>query len=238
MGGADSEITDATTDVALEIAWFEPIGIAQTVEPHSGCAPRPRPASSAASIRTSPIAPSPGSSSCSRETCPDSSSHDAVDARSDHLAAGAAGDPVGSARSTRILGTSIPADEIVELIEPDRLRGARAAGDGVLTVDLPSWRPDSTAEIDVVEEVARHYGYERSASGAEVDHPRPASAPQQRRRVLREVLLGLGLDEAMPNPFLARRSRRGRPRRRRRCASPTRWSPTRACCAPRCGPAC
>ncbi len=30
MGGLDSEISDATTTIALEIAWFEPIGIAKT----------------------------------------------------------------------------------------------------------------------------------------------------------------------------------------------------------------
>ena len=28
MGGADSEIADGTTTVALEVAWFEPLGIA------------------------------------------------------------------------------------------------------------------------------------------------------------------------------------------------------------------
>ena len=31
MGGADTEISDATTAVALEIAWFEPVGIGQSV---------------------------------------------------------------------------------------------------------------------------------------------------------------------------------------------------------------
>ena len=30
MGGLDSEISEATTTIALEIAWFEPIGIAKT----------------------------------------------------------------------------------------------------------------------------------------------------------------------------------------------------------------
>ena len=40
----------------------------------------------------------------------------------------------------------------------DRLRVGEQA-DGVSTVALPSWRPDCTAEVDVIEEVARHYGY-------------------------------------------------------------------------------
>ena len=40
--------------------------------------------------------------------------------------------------------------------------GYTVSGDGdTRRVALPSWRPDSEAEIDVVEEVARHYGYDR-----------------------------------------------------------------------------
>ena len=71
---------------------------------------------------------------------------------------------------------------------------------------LPTWRLDSTAEIDVVEEVARHYGYERLGKTVpkSVVHG-GLSVRQQRRRLAREVLLGLGISEAMPNPFLASR---------------------------------
>src|SRR5690606_3048954 len=34
MGGADSEISEATTDVLLEMAWFEPIGIVRSSRRH------------------------------------------------------------------------------------------------------------------------------------------------------------------------------------------------------------
>ena len=34
MGGLDSEISDDTTTVALEMAWFSLVGIGQTVDPH------------------------------------------------------------------------------------------------------------------------------------------------------------------------------------------------------------
>ena len=72
------------------------------------------------------------------------------------------------------------------------------------TVALPTWRPDSTEEIDVVEEVARLYGYDRVGKRlpTATTHGR-LSVVQQRRRRLRDVLLGLGITEAMPNPFLA-----------------------------------
>ena len=72
------------------------------------------------------------------------------------------------------------------------------------TVSIPSWRPDSAEEIDVIEEVARHYGYDRIGKALPISslHGR-LSVRQQRRRLLRQVLLGLGITEAMPNPFLA-----------------------------------
>ena len=77
-------------------------------------------------------------------------------------------------------------------------------GGDVRTVAIPSWRPDSAEEIDVIEEVARMYGYDRIGQVVPTStlHGR-LSVPQQRRRQLRAVLLGLGITEAMPNPFLA-----------------------------------
>ena len=102
----------------------------------------------------------------------------------------------------RILGTALRADEL----PASSIRSAtRCPGDGdTRRVALPSWRPDSEAEIDVVEEVARHYGYERIGKTVpkSIVHGR-LSATQHRRRQLRDVLLGLGISEAMPNPFLA-----------------------------------
>ena len=69
---------------------------------------------------------------------------------------------------------------------------------------IPSFRPDVETETDVAEEVARHYGYGKL--GRTVPRsPEPGRlTPMQRlRRDLRRVLVGAGLSEAMPNPFLA-----------------------------------
>ncbi|MFM8505702.1 MAG: hypothetical protein ACKOBB_11800, partial [Acidimicrobiaceae bacterium] len=69
---------------------------------------------------------------------------------------------------------------------------------------MPSWRPDCETEIDLVEEVARHYGYENLGKIVPQSTMHGRLSPlQQRRRDIREVVLSMGLSEAMPNPFLA-----------------------------------
>ena len=58
--------------------------------------------------------------------------------------------------------------------------------------------------MDIIEEIARHFGYDnigKTVPNSTV-HGRLSNL-QQRRRTLRRVLVGLGLDEAMPSPFLA-----------------------------------
>jgi phenylalanyl-tRNA synthetase beta chain len=59
-------------------------------------------------------------------------------------------------------------------------------------------------ETDVIEEIARHHGYSRIPRRMPRSSRTGALTPrQQDRRVIRQVLVGLGLDEAMPLPFLA-----------------------------------
>ena len=69
---------------------------------------------------------------------------------------------------------------------------------------VPSWRPDCTLEIDIVEEIARLYGYDNlGTSIPKSTLPGSLTPIQHRRRSLRDVLHGLGVNEAMPHPFLA-----------------------------------
>ena len=72
--------------------------------------------------------------------------------------------------------------------------------------------------------------------------PRPTPARSRRassdRRLLRQVMVGLGLAEAMPLPLLGPGDLPGPGWPRTPSRSPTRWPPRRACCARRCGRAC
>ena len=205
MGGADTEIDAATTDVLLEMAWFLPIAIAKTS--------RRLRLRSEASARfekgTDPEAIELAHARFAELLAPSGARLEAgmVDVRGELPAR----EPirVRTARLNRLLGTELTANEVTELLTPigfasdtvDGLDGASAAD---VEVTVPSWRYDSSTEIDVVEEVARHYGYSRIGRSVPTSaHTGRLSDRQHERRRLRSLLVGRGLSEAMPLPFLA-----------------------------------
>ncbi|MEY4339486.1 MAG: phenylalanyl-tRNA synthetase beta chain, partial [Actinomycetota bacterium] len=136
-----------------------------------------------------------------RLTCPDLVVHQGmVDARTDHLPATRTIE-LRPGRVGQLLGTDFSASRITELLAP--IGFVCTATGSHLSVQVPTWRPDCTLEIDLIEEVARLHGY--AALGKTVPKstvPGGLSPVQQRRRRLRQVLLGLGASEAMPHPFL------------------------------------
>jgi phenylalanyl-tRNA synthetase beta chain len=74
----------------------------------------------------------------------------------------------------------------------------------VALVSSPTWRPDVSFEEALIEEVARHYGYEAiprtlpSASG----NGGGLTRKQRERRLIRDILCGLSVNEAMTSPLL------------------------------------
>lgn len=203
MGGLDSEISDSTTTVALEMAWFEMAPIGSTVTRTGLRSEASQRFERGVDPHGMPLAVARFAELLG-ETCPHLTVHaGAVDERSDdHLPARERRVDVRIANVNRILGTALTADDLPGLLDPI---GYTVSGSGdTRTVALPTWRLDSSAEIDVIEEVARHYGYDRL--GAKVPKSIESgglTSRQQRRRTIRNLLLGLGISEAMPNPFLA-----------------------------------
>jgi phenylalanyl-tRNA synthetase beta chain len=200
MGGQNTEISDDTTVIALETAWFEPLGIMKSVQ-------RTGLRSEASARFERGMDPYGIDASVSRFiellrlTCPELVVHEgAVDARTDHLPKPAIIE-VRPSRVGALLGAQFSAQEIVSLIAPLGFVGA-LHGD-TISVTVPTWRPDCTLEVDIIEEVARHYGYSRlGATVPKSTQPGGLSPVQQRRRRVRDVVLGLGVSEAMPHPFL------------------------------------
>ena len=73
-------------------------------------------------------------------------------------------------------------------------------------VGVPTRRVDVSREIDLIEEVARHYGYDRLASTFPpvLQAPAPLSSWQRRQRLLRRVLTAGGCSEAITFSFTER----------------------------------
>lgn len=202
MGGLDSEVTDDTTSLAIEIAHFDAQAVAKTAS-RMGLRTE-------ASIRFERGVDPHGADRAFdrfvellRVTCPQIEVRKGV-ARSTtaDLMPPTRGVDVRASEIRRVLGVDVDAAALRGLLEPIGF-GVVGAGE-TARVEIPSFRPDCVVEIDVIEEVARHYGYDRL--GKQVPKS-PVfgrlSQSQVRRRLLRDVVLGLGLSEAMPNPFLA-----------------------------------
>lgn len=200
MGDARSEITATTTDVVLECAWFDPDTVRFTAQRHG--------LRTEASVRfergTDPAAWSEAADRFAfllSETCPDLVVHDAPAVVDGPGLPGSRRVGLSAARVERVLGVAVPAPEIEGILQSI---GFRVSGDdGAWEVDVPSWRPDCTLDVDLIEEVARHHGYDRIGRRVPTSTTHGRLSPsQRRRRELRRILTGLGLDEAMPNPFL------------------------------------
>ncbi|HEV7720136.1 MAG TPA: phenylalanine--tRNA ligase subunit beta [Iamia sp.] len=201
MGGASAEISAATTDVALEMAWFLPRAVGTTARRlglrteaaarnERGIDPEGMPR---AALRFAQLA----ADICGTTLAPGS-----VDVRGDLPSR----DPirVRTSRINQVLGTALERDDVTALLDPIGFASTPADTDGDLDVTIPSWRYDSEAEIDVVEEVARHHGYARiPRRELAVSLPGHLTPVQRRRREVRRLLAGRGLTEVMPLPFLA-----------------------------------
>ena len=164
------EVDDATTEVPLEMAYFEPVGIATTstrlglrseasARFERGVDPTvtdraDRPLRGAARAR-------PAGGLGGRPAL--------VDARGDRSRPAAV--RVRPERVNALLGTDARGGRHRRALEPIGFAVDRTA---TSRVTVPSWRPDCTVEIDIVEEVARHYGYERLGKTVPTStHPGP-----------------------------------------------------------------
>ncbi len=197
MGGASTEIDDASTDVLIEAATFDPITIARTARRHK----LPSEASKRFARGVDPLV-----------------SRAAAQRVVDLLVelGGATADALGNDDITVTTPAAIdlPANYIVSRIGVDYTPaeietvlsdiGATVskAKDG-WTVVPPSWRPDIVDAPGLSEEVARIHGYDRIPSAIPVAPPgRGLTRSQTARRRVAQVLAGAGLTEVLAYPFV------------------------------------
>ena len=196
MGGAASEISDATTDVLLEAAYFDPMCIARSSKRHAlrtegsnrferGVDPQ---LALRASARFVAIL---------RESCPE------LEWLRDPL------DVVGTLPTPptvefseddieRVLGVAIASDDATQILEGMRFK-VEVSG-GRFTVVPSTARPDvrsgAAGSADVIEEIARLYGYGRLPRHTPTwPEPGGLSERQKLRRRVRDVVIDLGANE-------------------------------------------
>jgi phenylalanyl-tRNA synthetase beta chain len=112
--------------------------------------------------------------------------------------------PLRVKRARDILGTAVPEAEMVRILENLEM-AAEPAGEGQFAVTPPTCRVDITREIDLIEEVARLYGYDR----VPVTLPAvsvAAGSGEAKRTVeerLREIMIGAGYTEVINYSFIS-----------------------------------
>ncbi|KOX05407.1 phenylalanyl-tRNA synthetase subunit beta [Streptomyces sp. NRRL B-1140] len=202
MGGANTEIADhddvenATADVVIEAAHFDPVSIARTARRHK--------LSSEASRRFERGVDPQAAAAAAQRTV-------------DLLVLLAGG--TAEAGVTEVIAPSAPRTITIPADHPDKVAGVAYGretvvrrlqevgcdvyGQDELIVTVPSWRPDLTDPNDLAEEVIRLEGYENLPST--LPKPPAGLGLTDRQRLHRRVgraLAGAGYVEALNYPFI------------------------------------
>ncbi len=209
MGGSTSEVSDGTTEILLESAYFERMGIARS--------------SKRLKLR------SESSARFERGIDPEAVARNAD--RAMELLVQVAGARVApdvhdvypvpverqrirlrASRVNAVLGTDLDDEDVwaslaplgIELDTPAPADGATDDADTVVAV-VPTFRPDLDREIDLVEEVARRIGFDRIGRTLPDTHGQVGALTvrQRERRGVADALVGVGLSEAITLSLVA-----------------------------------
>ncbi|HXG00567.1 MAG TPA: phenylalanine--tRNA ligase subunit beta [Bacteroidota bacterium] len=194
MGGENSEISDATTDVVLESAYWNPSSIRRTAK--------------ALGIQ------SDASYRFERGADPNASDY-ALDRAASLIVELAGGQVLKGKidiypkkiqprrislrpeRCNSVLGTRLSSAEIEKFLSCLGIRKIAAKKERVI-FQVPTFRVDIEREIDLIEEVARVYGYDnietKTVASIDLDHPFKKESLTDR---IREILVGFGYHEAL-----------------------------------------
>ena len=195
MGGGESEVGSDTTSVLLESAWFDPARVRRSSRRHG--------LHTDASHRFERGA-DPGMTLRAVDRCAQLLSEIANgEVAKGTVDVAAKPEPpreilLRLKRIPQILGVSLPTENVVQLLDPLEIRCV-ARNEGGLRFQPPSFRPDVTREIDIIEEIARRYGYDQiperlpDASGDYAYEPLPSTALER----VRLALLAGGVHEVV-----------------------------------------
>ncbi|MBW3572277.1 MAG: phenylalanine--tRNA ligase subunit beta [Gemmatimonadetes bacterium] len=197
MGGANTEVSESTTDVFVEVALFDPRAVRRTarrlgLNTHAShrfersVDPEGQPAAMRRIIELI-LAVAGGEAVGAVDLCPDPFERAKVGVREE--------------RVEKVLGVPVSAGEIRDLLEPIGFEVNTKPRP--MRVLVPGFRPDVTSEIDVIEEIARRRGY---GSFPQAMLPfRPTAVPEHAsvavERRVRDLFVRWGFLESVTTGF-------------------------------------
>jgi phenylalanyl-tRNA synthetase beta chain len=199
MGGEDSQIFPTTRSVLLEGAWFDPVSIRRTAKAHGMHTEASHRFERGADIEMAPVA---------------------IDRAAGLMAELAGGEvlrglvdvyPAPRLREDlvlrrneirRILGAEIPWEEVERILRSLGFMTERRGTEG-WRVTPPSFRLDVNREVDLIEEVARHFGYDRLPARVRSTPPRPErDATREKELIVSSLLCSLGYFETIQSSLM------------------------------------
>jgi len=199
IGGLESEITNETSDILLESAWFDPISVRKTAKflgLHTEASHRfERGADIGATLKALNQASKLIQQIAGGEIL--SGIIDLYDKPTVRT-------PIFLRRSrlSKLLGAEIKSEEVENILESLNFHVLERREKG-WKISLPTARMDVGREIDLIEEITRHYGFNRLSSTlpmwSGVARLRPEHAVE---KVLTERLLNLGYSQILTYPFI------------------------------------
>jgi len=196
MGGASSEVGDQTQVVALEAAYWDPLSTrrsARSLGMHSEASHR----FERGSDPEAPLTATARLGHLLHKIGAGSVRPGLIDVHPAPRPPTKA--PLRSSRVRLVLGVEVPQAKSYAILS------GLGFTVGSQSVEVPSWRGDVTREIDLIEEVGRHFGVNRVPSTVPASRRPGELRPAQRaERRVRDVLVGAGLVEVVGYSFVAK----------------------------------
>jgi len=199
MGGEDSEISLSTGTVLLESAWFDPLSIRRTSKSHGMHTEASHRFERGADIEMAPVA----LDRCA-ELILEIAGGEILQGILDVYPRRERRDDIILRRSeiARILGSEVSWEEVERILRSLGFTSERRGTDG-WRVAPPTFRLDVSREVDLIEEVARHFGYDRLPARL---RPAPPSAvrdtARERELAVYERLTSLGYREIITSSMV------------------------------------
>jgi phenylalanyl-tRNA synthetase beta chain len=202
MGGFDTMITDRTRNILIESAWWDPATIRQASKRHGLHTDASHRFERGADYESCVV-----STNRVAELILNSGGGTLVGDLLDVVVGRRDQAPIvlNMSEVHRILGKDLKTEEVLRILR--RLGFEATPGrqeNEEFEVTIPSWRLDIEREIDIIEEIARLYGYDRfpntlpAFAGAVIE---PLDAHKDAK--LRASLLGLGYNEGVSLTFIS-----------------------------------